>query len=661
MSSLFDPLLDPHRDTLLAAHGLVKPDDPELSRIAELAARGTGLPMGLVTIVGSGWQTFVGQAGLPADLGHAAGTPRSWSFCQHAVRKQSPLVVEEARGHALVGDSPLVELGLVQAYAGVPFDVPGVGTVGTVCALSATPRAIDAAQMATLELAASLASEILTRRARKATASPRGAAAVPAAAEAARVRGALAPGDLLDDKYWITAALGEGGQSRVYLARGKLGGQLVAIKVTHGDEKTLQHEAQTLCRLRHANIVQLHGWGKAPAGDVYLVLEYVQGETLQDRIDAAAACGELPSVASVVDIVTRLAGALASMHALGYVHADVKPLNVMLDPVLDRPVLIDFGLGLPLDPAFPSPSVVGGTPGFSAPEQMLSQGELRPHASFDTYALAATAFAMLTGTGPFDAALGAAPLARQLKDDPVALRALRPELPAEAEQLFASALSREPWKRPETPIAFADALRKTLASVRGAARSDRPPIEQEPASRGGVVLALRAEVARLVGEPSERAIVARLSDEERRALTSVEDATRFHPATPLVAYLRAYSNGDVAVLDAIGSRAGRDAVRAALRSLRIAHTPEALLSVAGTLHHRFHNWGRVQVTHKAPNASTLRLLLPQGYTPIMCAYLGGVLRALLSETGRAVTLAHTECGMTSRDSCCVFEVSWRGA
>ena len=144
------PLDDPARDAEIARRGWTEGStDAELFAVADLVARGTNTPMALVTIVGTAFQTFVGHFGIPSDLAFAGGSARSWSFCQHAVRSRHPLVVRDARDHPSLASSPLVELDMVRAYAGVPVEVPGFGAVGTVCVLSKEPREFSSKDLAT--------------------------------------------------------------------------------------------------------------------------------------------------------------------------------------------------------------------------------------------------------------------------------------------------------------------------------------------------------------------------------------------------------------------------------------------------------------------------------------------------------------------------------
>ncbi|HLM72514.1 MAG TPA: protein kinase family protein, partial [Polyangiaceae bacterium] len=256
-----DPLDSAARDTVIQSLILSQVDlDAELSSIASLVARSVGVDIGLISIVTSKVQSFMGHVGLPDDFVAAGGTVRSWSFCQHVVCEGAPLIVEDAREFPVLKDTPLVVAGLVRAYAGFPINVDGIGPVGAVCALSGEPHTYSETDRVTIELGARLVGEVFSRRAR-APKPPPPKDPEPADPPDTQTAPSLALGDLLDDKYWITAGLGRGGQSRVYLARDRMFGQLVAIKVNPRHfEPMLIREGETLAKIRHPNIVQLHGW-----------------------------------------------------------------------------------------------------------------------------------------------------------------------------------------------------------------------------------------------------------------------------------------------------------------------------------------------------------------------------------------------------------------
>jgi serine/threonine protein kinase len=660
-STAIDPLDSAARDHVIETCILSQVDlDAELSSIANLVARSVGVSIGVISIVTSRMQSFLGQCGMPDDLIAAGGTVRSWAFCQHVVREGAPLIVEDAREFPVLKDTPLVTTGLVRAYAGYPIEVDGIGPVGAVCALSPEPHVYSETDRVTIELGARLVGEVFARRLRSQKAPDSPSPAPPADPASSKAAPSLLIGELLDDKYWITAALGRGGQSRVYLARDRMFGQLVAIKVNPRHfEPMLIREGETLATIRHPNIVQLHGWGRTPSGEIYVVIEYVRGETLQTRIEAAAT-GEPMSPSEVAEIVGQIAGALASMHALGFVHGDVKPLNILLDVKLDRAVLIDFGLGYMLnklgDPTFPI--LGGGTVGYSAPEQFASGERLSPSPAYDIYALAAVTFAMLTGSEPF-AGQGGEQLDQQRRGDVALLSSFRAELSPKVEALINRALSPDPAQRPESVLAFSEALRKALREQGRRQPASAPP-GRVPRSRGEVFTMLRSEVHRLMGPAGELRTFAKLLPGEREVFTEVTDPSKLYIAAPLVSYLRAFTDGDLARLRPLSASLARDALRDAIRQLRIAWTPETVLSVAPGLLRRYHAWGQIQVKRTASNAARIKLDLPDGFAPVMCWHLTYVLEALLSATSRDSEVTQSSC-VAEGAPACVVEARWAEA
>ena len=187
----------------------------------------------------------------------------------------------------------------------------------------------------------------------------------------------LTPGTVLQNRYRIASPLGQGGMGAVYRAWDLRLNIPVAVKEMVPqpgiDPHTLAQlrqqfyrEAQVLARLNHPNLVRVtdyfEEWGNA-----YLVMNFVEGQSLADRI---AARGPLPE-AQVLDWARQLLDALAYCHAQGVVHRDIKPQNIIIRPD-GRPVLVDFGLVKLWDPRDPRTRTVVramGTPEYAPPEQ----------------------------------------------------------------------------------------------------------------------------------------------------------------------------------------------------------------------------------------------------------------------------------------------------
>ena len=258
-------------------------------------------------------------------------------------------------------------------------------------------------------------------------------------------------------------------------------GARVAIKLLHpgANPQRAAREARALFRLRHPHVVALHDAGVDPQGRVYLVMDLVEGESLQARLDRS---GPLP-VREALALARDLAGALAAAHAEGVLHRDVKPDNVLLSRD-GRVCLGDFGLArlLEEESGLSRSGQMLGTPGYWPPEQAGGERRRIGPAS-DVYALGATLHAMLTGRPPFGGESMVEALRAVLEETPRPPSALRAGIPPAVDALVLRCLAKDPAHRPASAVA----LRAQLEACLGAA----------PAARGrrasvGVLAALAA-------------------------------------------------------------------------------------------------------------------------------------------------------------------------
>jgi serine/threonine-protein kinase len=212
----------------------------------------------------------------------------------------------------------------------------------------------------------------------------------------------LASGTLVGD-YVVEELVSQGGFAELYRARHVRTRQRVAIKVLHAslacvDEmlRRFELEAKILALLEHPNLVRYLAHGDLPTGQPFLVMEWVEGRTL----DRVLRDGGAFTVESAVGVVRQLGGALAVAHAAGIVHRDLKALNVIVQP--DGVVkLLDFGIAKH-DQRLTSTGRTIGTPYAMAPEQL--RGERDVDARVDIYALGVMMFQMVTARPPFVAA-----------------------------------------------------------------------------------------------------------------------------------------------------------------------------------------------------------------------------------------------------------------
>ena len=213
-------------------------------------------------------------------------------------------------------------------------------------------------------------------------------------------RDILPTGTVLDGTYRLTRLLGQGAMGTVYEGHHTSAGKRVAVKVMHREllaypelAMRFRREAKVTIELDHPNIVSVFGFGATPAGQPYLVMELLDGEDLQTRLERV---GPLP-LETVVQIVNQVASALAEAHAAGVVHRDLKTDNVFLVHAPDGGVLakvVDFGLSKVLKTSATKLTVaraVFGTPEFMAPEQAEGRQDAIDHRS-DQWSLACLAW-----------------------------------------------------------------------------------------------------------------------------------------------------------------------------------------------------------------------------------------------------------------------------
>jgi pimeloyl-ACP methyl ester carboxylesterase len=206
------------------------------------------------------------------------------------------------------------------------------------------------------------------------------------------VSGALGDQPFQLGRFLISRTLGSGGMGSVYLAEDRDLGRQVALKLMHrGDAdayRRFRREAMAVASLSHPNVVQMYELG-LDASVPYLVMEYVRGGT--------ASALEVVPPRRAVQIVRDVARGLGAAHAVGIVHRDVKPANILLDS--ERAKIADFGVAkLAGSDAMTRQGAIVGTVGYLAPEQARGDAV---DARADVYALGATLFRLLTGTRPF--------------------------------------------------------------------------------------------------------------------------------------------------------------------------------------------------------------------------------------------------------------------
>ena len=256
-------------------------------------------------------------------------------------------------------------------------------------------------------------------------------------------------------RFKILGTLGTGAMGTVYLAEDPRLKRVLAIKVVRegtGDAEVLlrfQREAEISARLNHPNAITVFDVGEAQDLGPYLVMEYVEGESLSERIRR----GPLPPD-EAAGLLVQAVDALQAVHGLGIIHRDIKPENFMVAKD-GRLKLMDFGIARGEQGRLTSTSAFLGTPAYAAPE-VLNGDQAGPAA--DRWSLSLTAFEMLTGTLPFAADSVGATLYRIVHEPPVWPPDLSPDLAA----VFGKALDKDPGKRFADLRTFLQALIEAL-------------------------------------------------------------------------------------------------------------------------------------------------------------------------------------------------------
>src|SRR5262245_34300897 len=229
--------------------------------------------------------------------------------------------------------------------------------------------------------------------------------------------------------YDILEVIGRGGMGIVLRAFDDKLHRVVAIKVmetalaaTSPPRKRFLREARAAAKVRHEHVVDIHAVEDQPIP--YLVMEYVSGETLQQKLDRVGPL-ETPEV---LRLGQQIARGLAAAHAQGLIHRDIKPSNILLEKGADERVKItDFGLARAADDVSLTQSgMIAGTPMYMAPEQTL--GEAIDHRA-DLFSLGSVLYTMCSGRPPFRATTSMATLKRVAEDQPRPIREIIPEVP----------------------------------------------------------------------------------------------------------------------------------------------------------------------------------------------------------------------------------------
>src|SRR5947209_6613046 len=264
-------------------------------------------------------------------------------------------------------------------------------------------------------------------------------------------------------KYELHELLGRGGMAEVWKAFDPHLKRFVAIKLLRADLQAdssfvarFEREAQLIASLQHPNIVQIYDFSVAQPPEVdrptlYMVMKYVEGQTLASFIRSTSRAGNFPSPATILALFTPIALAIDYAHQKGMIHRDIKPANILLDghntahQAIGEPILSDFGIAKLMGGAAGTGSGWWlGTPAYVAPEQVM--GALGNERS-DIYALGIILYEICTGALPFQGGTPTEIMMQHVNVAPPAPMLINPAIPPVLSAVILRALAKDPAAR----------------------------------------------------------------------------------------------------------------------------------------------------------------------------------------------------------------------
>lgn len=367
---------------------------------------------------------------------------------------------------------------------------------------------------------------------------------------------------VLDQRYELQEQIGGGGMADVYRAQDLLLNRPVAVKILHEQFKNdiefidkFNREAQAAARLSHPNIVNIYDVGVMDDAH-YIVMEYVPGRTLKDKIKQE---GHL-SVAEALHIAKDIASALANAHANNLVHCDIKPHNILMMPDGSAKVA-DFGIARAVTESTMtySGNVIGSVHYFS-PEQ--AKGTMITPKS-DVYSLGVVLYEMLTGKLPFTGETPVSIAMKHLQEEPLSVRQIDPSIPPVVEAIVTRTMSKDPAMRPGAAELMHDIAQAQQMTGTGAAyRSPSPQAEDPYATQ---VLPRVDVTAQPIPSRRERSAETAYEEEEPEKEKPVLKSKKFMAglivvllmgflAGAFMSYGKFWSTAEVAVPDVTGKQ-----------------------------------------------------------------------------------------------------------
>jgi diguanylate cyclase (GGDEF)-like protein len=501
-------------------------------------------------------------------------------------------------------------------------------------------------------------------------------------------------GVTLAGMYQIVHEISRGSMGVVYRAEDLGLGRPVAIKMLRPDlvrdldlVRRFREEATILASINHENLVRVYSFVEERE-DVFFVMELVEGVSLDHVVAELVQADRHLGLERAAVILSQVASALDAMHRAGVMHRDVKPGNVVLDRTRERAVLVDVGLARRLgDRADPA-----GTPGFIAPESVLSQAE---SPATDVYGLAATAYALLTGQAPFGRADDYREiLRRQLEDTPQPPSQWRRDLPPAVDAVILRGLAVDGDQRFASAGEMSRALFDALGASGAATDFDRPPLAppvREPdlldgptqgdtergpgltlgpttrtTSQQGPIAMTRGVVFRaVIGVLGLRAATAwiRALERDNQFLADALSlrtspmawlpAERFHE---LLAAIPTSGREPQTFGRELGCHVAGQSFQRFYASSAASLTAGSTLSVLDLLWRRYHTWGNLVASQNEERAALVTYQGPRD--PAICAFVEGWLeQVVLLSGGLGARVVHTRC-VSLQDEACEFATRW---
>ncbi|MCA9610985.1 MAG: protein kinase [Myxococcales bacterium] len=375
---------------------------------------------------------------------------------------------------------------------------------------------------------------------------------------------AAGPGTLVDGRYRLLRQVGDGAMGQVFEALDVHLERRVALKIVHpalGSSLDFEREAKALASVHHRNVPVIHVFGVHGAAS-FFVMELIEGLRLSEVILQHREHQARMPPFRAVQIVHQLALALAETHAKDIVHRDVKPENVIIERGTGRPVLVDFGVAVRLDPT--DTLTVRGSPAFMAPE-VLQGGPASP--ASDLYSLACLAYEVICGVLPFEASsldeLVDAHLRRAVPPPSMHAAELEP-----FDEVLLRALDKDPRRRYSTCTAFAAALERVEVTEEEVADAD---VSQLIPLRRGAIRILVVDDDPVFGRVAKRAAMVAFADAEvevsraKNGAAAVRNSERVIPQLLLLDYMLPGMDG-VEVLSRIRALPGGESVSVVVMS-----------------------------------------------------------------------------------------------